>query len=127
MAADLTSSGPYTLSIEDQIKSKKLTEEKDGWLDITEDPLISLKSQKSLPWVKNLSLFADSCLDQKRPCFGQRRIGRGGRILIDRHLDRHGVKFEQESSDEMDSDVEYLDPSDDDDFEYLFFSLYFVF
>ncbi|KND00735.1 uncharacterized protein SPPG_03851 [Spizellomyces punctatus DAOM BR117] len=87
--ADYDSSTP-----EGKARRKKVVEEGQGWADITENPYRPpRRSQAARYWRRDLQalLFhSDASSDEEESCirvaYGRRRLGRGGRILLDRHV-----------------------------------------
>ncbi|KAI9357065.1 enhancer of polycomb-like-domain-containing protein [Zopfochytrium polystomum] len=102
-----------TAVIEAQVKKRKLQDEKEGWLDLTEDPFcpllrtgierrlyirdlplhlpLSAPSLPSPPPTVHSSQDSSSAPESftrapQRLRFARRRVGRGGRICIDRHI-----------------------------------------
>ncbi|RKO90477.1 enhancer of polycomb-like-domain-containing protein [Blyttiomyces helicus] len=85
---------PESAPPEDHMRRRKQIEEQRGWLDVTEDPYVPLLNPTSGPdlWQQDIINVADASMpadDPSRisrvPC-GRRRVGRGGRILFDRHI-----------------------------------------
>ncbi|KAJ3288060.1 Enhancer of polycomb-like protein 1, partial [Borealophlyctis nickersoniae] len=92
-----------TATVEDKVRRRKMLEEHNGWVDATEDPYILLKNLNSqiLRLYKSnlpISLVEAPATPLDRPSrtfrvpHGRRRIGRGGRIVFDRHVrPRHWI------------------------------------
>ncbi|KAJ3187985.1 Enhancer of polycomb-like protein 1 [Gaertneriomyces sp. JEL0708] len=80
-------------SPEVKARKKKAMEESQGWLDITEEPYVASDRPRAEMnrWRHDLDalrlLLADEqCREELHYPSGRRRIGRGGRIIIDRHV-----------------------------------------
>ncbi|TPX58415.1 hypothetical protein PhCBS80983_g03138 [Powellomyces hirtus] len=83
---------------EGRARRKKMLEESQGWVDITENPYVPPPRPRSVQcWRSELNaarvqweegLDEESDADTRIP-FGRRRFGRGGRIHLDRHVKQH--------------------------------------
>ncbi|KAI9094350.1 enhancer of polycomb-like-domain-containing protein [Phlyctochytrium arcticum] len=87
---------------EGKARRKKLIEQNQGWVDCTESPFVPpIKSNAIRCWRRNITalpvrenLEVDS--DGEVRFYARKRVGRGGRILLDRHvkqkvwMTRHG-------------------------------------
>ncbi|KAJ3413108.1 Enhancer of polycomb-like protein 1 [Chytridiales sp. JEL 0842] len=75
-----------------EVKKRKLMDEKDGWIDATEDPTLAWGdlNEDSDTWARDypisLVLRGETAPKPARMPFARRRMGRGGRILVDRHV-----------------------------------------
>ncbi|KAJ1558211.1 Enhancer of polycomb-like protein 1 [Nowakowskiella sp. JEL0078] len=84
------------VSGDERAKQHKNSEEAKGWMDLTEDPYVPVHfaSQGASLWRRNLPLpifnflSVNSSTKDKIP-IGRRRIGRGGRVMIDRHIEKN--------------------------------------
>ncbi|KAI8592848.1 enhancer of polycomb-like-domain-containing protein [Geranomyces variabilis] len=80
---------------EGKTRRKKMLEESQGWVDVTENPHVPPLRPRALRcWRSDLNSsrvqsddgVEDESDGEARIPFGRRRVGRGGRVLLDRHV-----------------------------------------
>ncbi|KAJ3120223.1 Enhancer of polycomb-like protein 1 [Nowakowskiella sp. JEL0407] len=75
------------LSAEERARQLKISEEAKGWLDVTEDPYVPVEIPAITScWNYNYPFQEENDAGDHEVVRGRKRVGRGGRVLIDRHI-----------------------------------------